>query len=282
MARSHEPANGSDRSPLNGNRGKQVAVALFIATSFGIMAILSFPLSKVARLPLKLPHPLEAALSPIERLIRPVVPWLGKPSGNRPPNVPVAVALQRPRSGAPPGPGSVGPGGPGSVPPVPPGEPPPGGGESPTLPPTLTLRALTKTLIGQLTTILSNRTRRLSPEDARLIQAELSTLLSMRAACLADPTCAERLKLLEKLLHRLDAHQRGRHEGELKHDGRKHGPAKGSSHASQGASHGRGRGHGHRHKPDQEATASRGRSHEKRSHRKHRKHHKRGPGHTEK
>lgn len=272
MARAHEPANGSDHPPQNG-RGKQVAIALFLATSFGIMAILSFPLSRVARLPLKLPHPLEAALSPIERLIRPVVPWLGRPSGNRPPKVPVVVALQRPRSGAPPGPGSLAPGGPGS-PTAPPGEPPPGSSESLTLPPTLTLRALTTTLIGQLTTILSNGTNRLSPEDAKLIEAELSTLLSMRTACLADPTCAEQLKLIEKLLHRLDAHQRGRHEGKPGGHGRKHGPAKGSSHAPQGPSHGRGRGHGH--KPDQEGTASRGRSHEKGSHTKHKKQHKSG------
>ncbi len=248
MAHWHEPPNGSDRLPLNGNKGKQVAIALFIVTSFGIMAILSFPLSRIARLPLKLRNPVTAALNPIERVIRPLIPGLGGPSRFRPPTVSVAVGPRAPRSAAPSGQGL---GGPPSVPPP----VPPGGG----VPPTLTRPALTRTgpqpartlagtLVRQITAILSSPTRTLSPEQVKLIQAEISQLRSMSAACLVDRTCARQLKLVERLLHKLDARQRGRHAGKHGHPSHKHGPARGASQASSGAtSHGRGRTHGNGH-----------------------------------
>jgi len=252
VAHWHEPPNGSDRLPQYGNKGKQVAIALFIVTSFGIMAILSFPLSRVARLPLKLRNPVQAALNPIERVIRPIIPGLGGPSRSRPPTVSVAVGPRGPRSTAPSGQGL---GGPPSVPPP----APPGGGA----PPTLTRPALTRTgpqpaptlagtLVRQLTAILSSPTRTLSPEQAKLIQAEISQLRSM-SACLVDRTCARQLKLVERLLHKFDARQRGRHAGKHGDRSHKHGPPSGASQASSGAtSHGRGsthgNGQGHRHK----------------------------------
>lgn len=272
MARAHEPQNGSDHPHPNGIRGRQVAIALFIATTFGIMAILSFPVSRIARLPLRLPHPLEAALSPIERLIRPVIPWLGGPSRGRTPRVSVALAPQQPGGANPvtaPGPPSSG--GPGT-PPQPPGE-----GPRPTLTRTgpEPVRTLATILVTQLTTILSNGTKTLSPEQARLIQAEVSALRSMRSACMADTECAALFRLVEKLLHRLEAHQRGRHGGEHGNRGGKHGAASGSSHESEGTSPGRG--HRHRpagsHEPRGNGAAASGHSHQR--HEKRGKHGKR-------
>lgn len=143
MARAHEPANGSDHPPPNGNRGRQVAIALFIATTFGIMAILSFPLAGV-RVPPNLPRPLETALSPIERLIRPLIPWLGQPSGNRAPKVSVALGPRRPG-----GVTSAGPSGPSGPVPAP---PPPQGGAPTTLTRTgpQTVRTLAPTVVRQV------------------------------------------------------------------------------------------------------------------------------------
>lgn len=216
MARAHEPPNGSDHPPQNGTKGKQVAIALFIATTFGIMVILSFPLSQVARLPLKLPRPLQAALTPAERLIRPIIPWLGNPFGSRPPKLPVANPPTAPgvSPSVPLGPTS--PGGPGTEPPAP---PPPGGQESPTLPRTLTKpgQQIPPTLVRELTTLLSTLSKKLSPEEARLVRAEIARLRPMRAACLADRACAKQLKRLEKLLRKYEARQRGRHGGKHRH-----------------------------------------------------------------
>jgi hypothetical protein len=275
MARAHEPPNGSDHPPQNGIKGKQVAIALFVATTFGIMAILSFPLSRVARLP----RPLQAALSPAERLIRPILPWFGNLPGHRAPKVSVAVAPQRTRVGPTVPSRPAGPGGPGSGTPSPPAQPGPAEGAPPT--PTGAgphpAQTLATILLGQLTTILSNGPTRLSPEDARRIQAEISTLRSMGRACLADALCAEQLRLVERVIHKLEAHQSEPHKGKHRHAHRRHGHDKGSSHTSQGNAHGgRGDGHGHRHKPKGNGMAAPpGHSHEgKGSHRKHRKHHK--------
>lgn len=235
MARAHEP-NGSDHLPQNGNRGKQVAIALFIATTFGIMVILSFPLSRVTRLPLK--RPLQAALAPFERLIRPVVPWLGSPFGKRPP--PVSSANPR-------GPSTVsalpsGPSGPGAgtgPPPPPPSE------ESPTLPGTTTRPGTTlpPTLVRQLTTILSHPAKRLSSEEVRLIRTGIARLRSMGTVCLSDRTCAKLLKRMEKVLRKFEAHQRGPHKAKRRPHG-KHGSAEATAGSSHRTSDGRGRGRG--------------------------------------
>jgi hypothetical protein len=242
MARAHEPSNGSDHPTQNGVKGKQVAIALFIATTFGIMAILSFPLSKVVRLPITLPRPLQAALAPAERLIRPIIPWLGNPLGTRPPTLPVAHTPTAPgvSPSVPSGPG--GPGGPGSGPP-----PPPGGEGSPTLPSALTRpgQPIPPTLVKELTTILSTLSKRLSPEEARLVRAELAWLRPMREACLADRACAKQLKRLEKLLRKFEARQRqrGRHGDKHRHA---HGneSTQGPSRSSETTSDGGERGHG--------------------------------------
>jgi hypothetical protein len=126
MARPDDPPKGSDHPVQNGLKARRAAIALFIATTFGIMVILSFPLSRSFKLPLELPRPLQAALSPVERLIRPIAPWLGalgrSPTGSPKPGL--TVAAGRPRSTSRPV--ATRPGGPGSRPqPPPPSERPP-------------------------------------------------------------------------------------------------------------------------------------------------------------
>ncbi len=276
MADSHGPRDGSDRLPQNGSRGKHVAIALFIATTFGIMAILSFPLSRFGRLPLRLRNPLEAVLNPIERLIRPVIPRLGRPFGSTPPRVSVALAPRGPRGTGPSG--RSGPGGRQASP----LHAPQGGGALPTLlrpglarpepQPALTLAA---TLVRQLTTILSNRTTTLSPEQAKLIHAEISTLRSMSAACLADRTCARQLKRAEKLLLKVDSHPRGRHGRKHGNRAHKHGPAEGTSQGPPGKnSPGNGHARGNRHGRKSNGVEASGHSHKRHgSHGKHKKHH---------
>ena len=263
MARAHEPPSGSDHPPQNGVKGKQVAIALFIATTFGIMAILSFPLSKVARLPIKLPRPLQAALAPAERLIRPIIPWLGNPLGNRPPTLPVANPPTAP--GVPPAAsGPSGPGGPGAGPPAP---PPPGGGESPTLPRTLARpgQPLPQTLVKQLTTLVSTLSKRLSPEEARLVRAEIARVRPMRAACLADRACAKQLRRLEKLLRKYEARQRhrGKHGGKHR-DAHGNESTEGRSQSSETTSDGKpGRGSHGKHKKHSKHGKSLGKAHKK-------------------
>jgi hypothetical protein len=216
MARAHEPPNGSDHPPQNGNKGKQVAIALFLATTFGIMAILSFPLSEVGPFPFRIP-PLQAALAPAERLIRPIIPWLG-PFGPRR----AGPAANPPaRAGSPPSVPSVpsvptGPEGPGEGPPPPP--PPPGGDRSPTLG-TLARprRPSPPTLTKEMTTLLSTLTKKLTTREARVVRAELAWIRPMRGECLADRACAKQLKKLEKLLRKYEAHRRGRHGGKHRH-----------------------------------------------------------------
>jgi hypothetical protein len=78
MARPHDPPTGFDQPAQNGLKARRAAIALFVFTTFGIMVILSFPLSRNFRLPRTIPRPLQAALSPAERLIRPIAPWLGE------------------------------------------------------------------------------------------------------------------------------------------------------------------------------------------------------------
>lgn len=125
MARSHEPPNGSDHHVQNGVKARRAAIVLFIVATFGIVAILSFPLARNVRLPPGLRRPLQAALSPAERLIRPIIPWLGPLPGSfsapRRPGRAIAApprTISRPtgsRPGAPP-----------PVPPPPSVQPPPG------------------------------------------------------------------------------------------------------------------------------------------------------------
>lgn len=100
MARSQEPLNGSDHSAQNGVKARRAAIVLFIVATFGIMAVLSFPLTRNIRLPL--PRPLQSALSPAERLIRPIVPWLGPLTGFSSAPRPGQVIAGRPISQPPP------------------------------------------------------------------------------------------------------------------------------------------------------------------------------------
>jgi hypothetical protein len=260
MARSDGPPNGLDHPPQNGHRAKQVAIALFIATTFGIMAILSFPLSGV-RGPLRLPRPLQAALSPFERLIRPVVPWLVRPARPRLPPTTVALAPQPRRPVIPQGPAgpSTGP------PPQPPGQPPPGGGQPPPPPGTgtKTVRVRLTTFIREWTR-LSRRTTRPSAKQLRLIRERMSVIRSLRSVCVADPACAKLLKRAEKLFRRLEA--RGSSDATQPRHGQKHRRSGKSTSRSEGTSRDRGQGHGRGH----------GRTH------KHTKHHgqKRHRGHA--
>ncbi|HYT78852.1 MAG TPA: hypothetical protein VEQ37_06295 [Actinomycetota bacterium] len=275
MAHSHGPRDGPDRLPQNGSKGKHVAIALFVATTFGIMAILSFPLSRIGRLPLRLRNPLEAVLNPIERLIRPVIPRLGRPSGSTPPRVSVALAPRGPRGTAPSG--RSGPGG-RQASPLP---APRGGGALPTLtspglarPEPQAALTLAATLVRQLRTILSNRTTTLSPEQAKLIQAEISTLRSMSAACLADRTCARQLRLAERLLLKVDSHLRGRHDRKHGKWAHEHGAAEGTSQAPGKSSHGRGHARGNRHGRKSNGVEASGHSHKRHgSHGMHKKLH---------
>jgi hypothetical protein len=249
MARSDGPPNGLDHPPQNGHRAKQVAIALFIATTFGIMAILSFPLSGV-RGPLRLPRPLQAALSPFERLIRPVVPWVVRPAPPRLPPTIVALGPQPRRPIAPQGPA-----GPPTGPlPQPPGQPPPGGGQPPPPPGTVmrTARVRLSTFIRELT-LLSHRTTKPSPEQIRRIRKRMSVIRSLRSVCVADPVCAKLLKRAEKLFRKLEA--RWSNETTRSHHGKKHRRGGESTSRSEGGSrdrkhrgHGHGRGHGRTHK----------------------------------
>jgi len=125
MARSHEPANGSDHPHHNGITRRRFAIALFIMATFGIAAVVSFPLARNIQLPLRFPRPLQAALSPAERLIRPIIPWLGPIS---PPASPPRALAARPRATLRPAPSRharPGPVPPQPVPPTPPPLPPP-------------------------------------------------------------------------------------------------------------------------------------------------------------
>jgi hypothetical protein len=235
MARAHEPPNGSDHPPQNGNRGKQVAIALFLATTFGVMAILSFPLSEVGRLPFRIQRPLQAALAPAERLLRPIIPWLGSlgPRPSRPAANPPASAGNPPS--VPSGP--TGPGGPGEGPPQPPPPPPRGGGDSPTLGRVARPRSLApSTLTRELTTLLSTLTKKLTTREARLVRAELGWIRPVRDVCLADRACAKQLQKLEKLLLKYQAHQRGKHEGKHPHGSGKQGKHKKHGKRHQGLS----------------------------------------------
>jgi hypothetical protein len=137
MARSHEPSNGSDHVQ-NGVKARRAAIVLFILATFGIMVILSISLSRTIRLPIRLPRPLQAALTPAERLIRPIVPWLGPLTGSPAGPEPGQVIAGRPPISQPPPPGAgllPQPGPPSEEPPP----PPPGGPdvrkERTTLPP---------------------------------------------------------------------------------------------------------------------------------------------------
>jgi hypothetical protein len=228
MARSHGPPNGSDQPPLNGHKARQVAIALFIATTFGIMAILSFPVFRV-RVPLRLPHPLEAALSPFERGIRRLAPVLGKPFRPGSPRTSVATGRERPRGVLQQGPsGTSRPGGPVSGP----KPPPPEGGQPPGTGPTTT-RALPTTLLRKLATTLSHRTTRLSADEARNIRALLAKLRSRPGACLADKACAKQLKRVEKLLRKLSPNKNADHKARHRHRHPKH---PGSSSQEEGTS----------------------------------------------
>lgn len=248
MARSHEPPNGADHPPQNGTRAKQVAIALFMATTFGIMAILSFPISGVIRPLLHLPHPLEAALSPAERVLRPLIPWLGLLPPSGPPKKPLALGPRRPPVVVPGPARPTAPGVPGSGPPAPP-PPPPSGGRL-TLPSDTLTRPVPMsppTLVKQLRGILSDRTTRLSPREARLVRAKLAQL---RSACRrSGPWCARQLKRLEKLFHRLSARLDGHHGNRDQkghgHRGRHYPHGEGSSGRSEGDSPKRRHGHGH-------------------------------------
>jgi len=139
MARSEEPLNGSEHPAQNGVKARRAAIVLFIVATFGIMAVLSLPLTRNIRLPL--PRPLQSALSPAERLIRPILPWLGPLTGSPTTPGPGQVSAgRRPISQPPPpqrGSSRPQPGPPSEEPPPPP--PPPGGDdvrkERTTLPP---------------------------------------------------------------------------------------------------------------------------------------------------
>ena len=52
-------------------RRRRRAIGLFIAATFGMLAILSLPVSKVAKLPFQLPRPLQRGLGPLGPLLRP-------------------------------------------------------------------------------------------------------------------------------------------------------------------------------------------------------------------
>jgi hypothetical protein len=84
MARSHEPPSGSDHPHQNGIKRRRVAIALFIMATFGIAAVLSFPLVRNVELPFRLPRASQGALNPSERLIRPIVPSPGARSPAHP------------------------------------------------------------------------------------------------------------------------------------------------------------------------------------------------------
>src|SRR5437867_4377224 len=57
------PAAGIDR--------RQAAALLFLAATFGLMALLSVPISRILPLPLRLPRAIQQALSPFEPILPP-------------------------------------------------------------------------------------------------------------------------------------------------------------------------------------------------------------------
>jgi len=59
--------------PLRANRRREVATLWFIALTFGIMALLSLPISRLVPGALRPSSPLEAALGPVEWLLRPLI-----------------------------------------------------------------------------------------------------------------------------------------------------------------------------------------------------------------
>ena len=212
MARSDGPPNGSDHPHQNGHRAKQVAIALFIATTFGTMAILSFPVFRL-RSPGRSPQ--AGGPTPSQGPLRPILPSIAPPSRPRTPGTSVALG---PRGvgtvggNVPPGPS--GPGGPGPISPPggspPPPAQPPTGGNPVLVPTTPTSTVQLQTTLVALATTLSNMTTALSPGEVQRIRALITLPHSLRKACMADRECARALKMLRKLLHKLEGHGHGR------------------------------------------------------------------------
>jgi hypothetical protein len=229
MARSDGPPNGSDHPPQNGHRAKQVAIALFIATTFGTMAILSFPVFRAGG-PLQPGGPVAGGNTPSERPLRPILPSIAPPSGPRPSGG--GVALGPPNAGTivnriPVGPSGPGGGpGPGGPPPgqPPPGQPPPGGNPPPGPPTTVVSTVPLRTTLLNLATMLSHRTTNLSPPEVRTVRAIIAIPKDLRKACMADRECAKALRMVRKLLHKLEPHGQGkghRPHGHRGHHGKK-------------------------------------------------------------
>jgi hypothetical protein len=239
MARSDGPPNGSDHPPQNGHRAKQVAIALFIATTFGTMAILSFPVFRAGG-PVQQRRALPGGNTPSGPL-RPILPSIAPPSRPSQPGVGVALG---PRSGGavvsrvPLGPSGPG-GGPGPGAP-PPGEPPPGT-PPPAPPTTFASTLLLRTTLLDLATTLSHRTTELSPAEVRTVRAVIALPKDLRKACMADRGCARSLKMVKRLLHRLASGKGGHKHGHRGH----HGPKSATSSGSEGVLPERNHRHGH-------------------------------------
>jgi hypothetical protein len=238
MARSDGPPNGSDHPPQNGHRAKQVAIALFIATTFGTMAILSFPVFRAGG-PVRGRAPVAGGNTPAEQPSRPILPSIAPPSGQNPSSGGVAVGPTNPGTAStiplgPSGPGGgPGPGGP------PPGQPPPGGNPLPAPPTAVVSKVVLRTTLLNVATTLSKRTTMLSPAEAHTVRAILALPKELRKACMADRACKRSLKMVKKLLHEL-APGKGHKHGHRGHHG-----GKSSTSGSEGVLSDRKHRHGH-------------------------------------
>jgi hypothetical protein len=76
------PRLPSTRSSISRSTRRKVAVGLFLAATFGGLAVLSLPVGRVIQGRLHLPSPIRRALAPIEPLLR---PFTGLPPRHAPP-----------------------------------------------------------------------------------------------------------------------------------------------------------------------------------------------------